>query len=295
MTKSLDEILTHIAEKEELSKEFSKLDEIEEIYKYCREFGLESTEEEFDEELSYFIDENDLGFELDEKEFMNIAGGVDLKKYLSKTAAMALSALTLAGTGAGMINNSHAAEYKTDNTSISVKKETVKEGKWAKTKASLKRFWNNHKKAIITTTVVTAGAAILSTAACKMNKATNEQRQKKIEEARKKEEELTKRIEDHTKENRDVICRCIRPFLRSDVAFNDALSKLDGARLDNLLRKASSKLGKDINDAPDRSWWQRCLGLKSKEQLQREKDIIDKHIELRGELKTSRLIIQSYN
>ncbi len=173
MTKSLDEILTQIAEEEELSKEFSRLEEIDEIYEYCREFGLESTEEEFDEELSYFIDSNDFDFELDGKELMNIAGGVDLKKYLSKTAAMALSTLTLAGTGAGLINNSsHAAEYKKDNTSISAKEETVKEGKWAKTKASLKRFWKNHKKAIIATTVVTAGAAILGTVAYKKSQQT---------------------------------------------------------------------------------------------------------------------------
>ena len=132
-----------------------------------------------------------------------------------------------------------------------------------------------------------------------------------IAEQEEKVQELTKRIEDHVDENRDVICRCIGPFLSSDVTLDDALSKPSDERLDKLLRealskpsderldkllsKASSKLGDEIRQAPKESWRTRWWGLKSKEQLQREKDIIDRQKSLRDNLKISRLIIQSYN
>ena len=62
MERNLESIIEEIAQNEELSKEFMAMDEIDEIYAYCKEMGLNSSEEEFDEEVSSMIDNFDSNY-----------------------------------------------------------------------------------------------------------------------------------------------------------------------------------------------------------------------------------------
>lgn len=55
MERSLDSIVEEIAQNDEMSKEFAAMDEMDEIYQYCKEAGLDCSEEEFDDEVSALI------------------------------------------------------------------------------------------------------------------------------------------------------------------------------------------------------------------------------------------------
>ena len=101
MSRSLESIIEEIAESEEMSKEFAAIDEIDEIYNYCKDMGLDSSEEEFDEEVSSMIDNFDIYLShIDKNDLSLVAGGINLNKKFNKVVASALSALTLAGVGA---------------------------------------------------------------------------------------------------------------------------------------------------------------------------------------------------
>lgn len=121
MSRSLESIIEEIAESEEMSKEFAAIDEIDEIYNYCKDMGLGSSEEEFDEEVSSMINNFDIyASELDKNSLNLVAGGSSLNKKFNKVLASALSALTLAGAGA--VNLDKAAAM---NSAVSSSASTV--------------------------------------------------------------------------------------------------------------------------------------------------------------------------
>lgn len=144
----LNKMVEDIARNDELSKEFSELDEMDEIYDYCYSMGYECSEEEFDEGVAGCL--NDL---LDEKNELNddylsgIAGGINFTGNFSKTVAVMLSAVALGGMGKflgeGTLNNS---KFMSSATSTSFTKKMS--GKWSKTKEVISNFSKNNSKAI---------------------------------------------------------------------------------------------------------------------------------------------------
>ena len=71
MERSLDSIVEEIAQNDEMSREFAAMDEMDEIYRYCKDAGLDCSEEEFDDEVSALIDD----FENSEYQLSHVAGG----------------------------------------------------------------------------------------------------------------------------------------------------------------------------------------------------------------------------
>lgn len=144
----LNKMVEDIARNDELSKEFSELDEMDEIYDYCYSMGYECSEEEFDEGVAGCL--NDL---FDEKNELNddylsgIAGGINFTGNFSKTVAVMLSAVALGGMGKflgeGTLNNS---KFMSSATSTSFTKKMS--GKWSKTKEVISNFSKNNSKAI---------------------------------------------------------------------------------------------------------------------------------------------------
>ncbi len=144
----LNKMVEDIARNDELSKEFSELDEMDEIYDYCYSMGYECSEEEFDEGVAGCL--NDL---FDEKNELNddylsgIAGGINFTGNFSKTVAVMLSAVALGGMGKflgeGTLNNS---KFMSSATSSSFTKKMS--GKWSKTKEVISNFSKNNSKAI---------------------------------------------------------------------------------------------------------------------------------------------------
>lgn len=144
----LNKMVEDIARNDELSKEFSELDEMDEIYDYCYSMGYGGSEEEFDEGVAGCL--NDL---FDEKNELNddylsgIAGGINFTGNFSKTVAVMLSAVALGGMGKflgeGTLNNS---KFMSSATSTSFTKKMS--GKWSKTKEVISNFSKNNSKAI---------------------------------------------------------------------------------------------------------------------------------------------------
>lgn len=76
MTRSLNSVVEEIAQNDEMAKEFATMDEIDEIYQYCKDAGLDYSEEEFDEEISSVINSLEYGDdEIPDDELRYIAGG----------------------------------------------------------------------------------------------------------------------------------------------------------------------------------------------------------------------------
>lgn len=166
MNFNLNKFVEDVARDNELCREFSKFEEMDEIYGYCKDMGIECSEDEFDESVSeyiYSLDNNDYKMgKIDEDNLGDVSGG-SLKGTFSKTLAVALSAITLGGSG--FFGNANAGEIsKISNfANSSYKTEKVNSGKWSRTKKAMSNFYNNHKKAIIGIgTGVTLGAAVIA-------------------------------------------------------------------------------------------------------------------------------------
>ncbi len=69
MNFNLNKVIEEIANNNELSEEFSKLNEMDEIYDYCKSMGVECDEREFDKEISGYI------YALDD-DYNMVAGGI---------------------------------------------------------------------------------------------------------------------------------------------------------------------------------------------------------------------------
>ncbi len=180
MERNLESIIEEIAQNEEFSKEFMAMDEIDEIYAYCKEMGLNSSEEEFDEEVSSMIDNFDLNYsKIGDFELENVAGGSMLDKNFNKVVASALSALTIAGAGAANSNFASAANdasastvsvsasektQSAKNIKSSSKMEYTKE-KFNKIKNSVLSFCKKHKIAVGATTAAIILAAVYGSVA----------------------------------------------------------------------------------------------------------------------------------
>lgn len=144
----LNKMVEDIARNDELSKEFSKLDEMDEIYDYCYSMGYGGSEEEFDEGvagcLSDLFDERN---ELNDDYLSGIAGGINFAGNFSKTVAVMLSAVALGGVGKFFgdhaLNNS-----KFMNGAASSSFTEKMSGKWSKTKEVISNFSKNNSKAV---------------------------------------------------------------------------------------------------------------------------------------------------
>lgn len=164
MERNLESIIEEIAQNEELSKEFTAMDEIDEIYAYCKEMGLNSSEEEFDEEVSSMIDNFDLNYsKIGDFELENVAGGSMLDKKFNKVVASALSALTIAGAGAANSNFASAANATSASTVSASASEKTQSAK--NIKSSLLRFCKKHKIAVGVTTAAIILAAVYGSVA----------------------------------------------------------------------------------------------------------------------------------
>lgn len=76
MERSLDSIVEEIAQNDEMSREFAAMDEMDEIYQYCRDAGLDYSEEEFDDEVASLIGElENSGTEVSDYQLSAVAGG----------------------------------------------------------------------------------------------------------------------------------------------------------------------------------------------------------------------------
>ncbi len=173
MSRSLESVIEEIAENEEMSREFIAMDEIDEIYEYCKNMGLGSSEEEFDEEVSSMVDNFYIySIQIDKNDLSLVAGGSSLNKHFNKAVASALSALVL--TGAGAANSNIAAGVSTPPKSVATsasadtktanKKYVAKNGanaesdsKFSKTVESIKEFFRKHKLG----TGITAAAILM--------------------------------------------------------------------------------------------------------------------------------------
>ncbi len=96
MNFNLNKFVEDVAQDNELCREFSKFEEMDEIYNYCKNVGIECSEDEFDESISeyiYSLDNNN--YKIDDDNMSNIAGGINFTNSISKTLAVVLSALTL--------------------------------------------------------------------------------------------------------------------------------------------------------------------------------------------------------
>ena len=164
MNFNLNKFVEDVARDNELCREFSKFEEMDEIYGYCKDMGIECSEDEFDESVSEYIcslDNSDYKMgKIDEDNLGDVSGG-SLKGTFSKTLAVALSAITLGGSG--FFGNANAGEVsKISNfANSSYKSEKVNSGKWSRTKKAISNFYNNHKKTIMGT-ALTLGTAVIA-------------------------------------------------------------------------------------------------------------------------------------
>ncbi len=95
MERSLNSIVEEISQNDEMYKEFAAMDEMDEIYKYCKDAGLDYSKEEFDLAISNLINgcEND-ETSVTERDLKYIAGGRDVDCSVGKTKGkMILAAL----------------------------------------------------------------------------------------------------------------------------------------------------------------------------------------------------------
>ena len=149
MNYNVEKILNKIITEEDLLKEFSKFDDMDEVYSYCKEFGSGYTEEEFDESIAEAIDSlqsQKWRTKINEEDLEYIAGGINFNGLFSKTAAVILSALTLGSTAisssakvAEVSRNSGVTQVSADNF------HAENSSKWSKTKTALSNFWEIHK------------------------------------------------------------------------------------------------------------------------------------------------------
>ncbi len=87
MERSLDSIVEEIAQNDEMSREFAAMDEMDEIYQYCKGVGLDCSEEEFDEAISSVVSDFDHGSsEIPEYELNHVAGGKNRQNFITKGA-----------------------------------------------------------------------------------------------------------------------------------------------------------------------------------------------------------------
>ncbi len=87
MERSLDSIVEEIAQNDEMSREFAAMDEMDEIYRYCKDAGLDYSEEEFDDEVSSLISEfEDSGVEISDYQLSAVAGGKNEPEFKTKGA-----------------------------------------------------------------------------------------------------------------------------------------------------------------------------------------------------------------
>lgn len=187
MNFDLEKMVERIAEDNELSQEFSRFDEMDEVYNYCKDMGLECDEDEFDDEISGYIDalnEEDMySYEgnVSDEDLSKVGGGAIFKSVFSKSVAMVLSLLTMGGCGgiglAGATDSSKVSEPLGTGISFSEKISN----KWSNTKKSLSKFYDNHKKIVITSGV-TLGALILAGSAVLMNRKLKESRRERRNE-----------------------------------------------------------------------------------------------------------------
>ncbi len=176
MNFDLEKIVEKIAEDNELSQEFSRLDEMDDIYNYCKDMGLDCDEKEFDDGISEYINvlnEDIYQDEIFEEKLSNIGGGVNLKNVFSKSVASVLSALAMGGSME--LSTVDAADSlsiaNNSKTSVSFSEKVSK--KWSNTKEALYKFYQNHKKSIKWIAAATVGVLILAGAANCMGKMNN--------------------------------------------------------------------------------------------------------------------------
>ncbi len=186
MNFDLEKIVEKIAEDNELSQEFSRLDEMDDIYNYCKDMGLDCDEKEFDNEISGYINalnEEDMdyyGKSISDEELSNVGGGIDFKKMFSKSVAMMLSALTIGGSiGLGSAGATGSSKVL-NNSNISLSQKIS--NKWSETKKAVSEFYNKHKKPLKIGAAVTVGVLVLAGAATaasvKYKKANSEKKAK---------------------------------------------------------------------------------------------------------------------
>ncbi len=156
MNFDLNKMVEDIARNDELSREFSDMDEMDEIYDYCYSMGYEVSEDELDEGVADCLkDLFDEKNELNDEHLSGIAGGINFTGNFSKTVAVMLSAVVLGGAGKlfgdGALNNSKF----TNSTTSSGFTEKIS-SKWAKTKEVIS---NNSK--VVLGTGLTLGMMII--------------------------------------------------------------------------------------------------------------------------------------
>ncbi len=185
MNFDLERIVEEIVEDNELSQEFSRLDEMDDIYNYCKDMGLDCDEKEFDDGISEYINvlnEDIYQDEIFEEKLSNIGGGVNLKNVFSKSVASVLSVLAIGSSvelgAVGVADNLSVANNP--KTSVSFSEKMLKE--WPKTKEALHKFYQKHKKLIRGVTAVTVGAIVLVGGTVLIKHRRNNSRVEKVEE-----------------------------------------------------------------------------------------------------------------
>ena len=169
MNLNLNKLIEKIVNDSKLSEEFSKLDDMDEIYDYCKNMGVRCGKKEFDEEISKYIgvfNEDMYKKEIFEENLSDVGGGVNLKNKFSMSVASLLSALTM-GNSIGLGSVGAMDDLKVSNnpkTNISFSEKISNE--WSKTKEAFYKFYQKYKKIFIIVEVnvgmlVIAGAAIL--------------------------------------------------------------------------------------------------------------------------------------
>ncbi len=239
MNYNLNKVLDKIIEEEELAREFSQLDDMDEMYSYCRELGKGYTEEEFDEGIAEVIDflkSEEIEAGLSDEGLRNIAGGMNFNGLISKTAAVMLSALTLGS--ATFSPNTKAAEpsanaEKTQSISENVKSDVS--DKWSKTKGVLSNLWANHKKKIIAGATI-ATLAVAGTAAW----VYKHKKDLAAEAASKKAEEEKSRLDEKLEEDQQIEKRLKALADRNDKTLKNAQAEQE--ELQKTVEKSKKKI-----------------------------------------------------
>lgn len=169
MNFDLNKMVEDIARNDELSREFSELDEMDEIYDYCYSMGYEFSEEEFDEGVAGCLNDlYDEKNELNDEHLSGIAGGINFTGNFSKTVAVMLSAVALGGMGKFFGDGALSNSKFMSNTTSSGLIEKIS-GKWSKTKEVISNFSRNNSK-IVLSTGLTLGMMIILGALMKKRK-----------------------------------------------------------------------------------------------------------------------------
>ena len=183
MNLNLSKVIEKIASDSKLSEEFSKLDEMDEIYDYCKNMGVRCEKKEFDNEISKYIDVlNDDTYEKEifEEKLGNVGGGVNLKNKFSRSVASLLSALTMGSTaGLGSVGATDNLKVSNDLRNNVPFSEKIS-NEWLKTKEALYKFYQNHKKIFIVVEI-TVGVLVIAGAAILIKHRINDARAKKVE------------------------------------------------------------------------------------------------------------------